>query len=73
MVVIPANGHERRRVLVDRVHSIVSNRVQNGDEQYLVRWTSDTSTSKPPLSWHSVKDLVRCLEQIQDYLEVREK
>ncbi|KAI4687847.1 uncharacterized protein J4E88_003440 [Alternaria novae-zelandiae] len=73
MVVIPANGHERRRVLVDRVHSIVSNRVQNGDEQYLVRWTSDTSTTKPPLSWHSVKDLVRCLEQIQDYLEVREK
>ncbi|KAI4616373.1 uncharacterized protein J4E87_008639 [Alternaria ethzedia] len=61
MVVIPANGHERRRVLVDR------------DEQYLVQWTSETTTTKPPLSWHSVKDLVRCLEQIQDYLEVREK
>ncbi|KAI4947646.1 hypothetical protein J4E91_006468 [Alternaria rosae] len=51
----------------------MSNRVQNGDEQYLVRWTSETLTTKPPLSWHSVKDLVRCLEQIQDYLEVREK
>ncbi|KAH6860717.1 hypothetical protein BKA58DRAFT_443497 [Alternaria rosae] len=51
----------------------MSNRVQNGDEQYLVRWTSETLTTKPPLSWHSVKDLVRCLEKIQDYLEVREK
>ncbi|KAG9186701.1 histone-lysine N-methyltransferase SUV39H [Alternaria panax] len=42
------------------------------DEQYLVRWAADTSTTKPPLSWHSMKELVRCLEHIQDYLEVRE-
>ncbi|KAF1833563.1 SET domain-containing protein [Decorospora gaudefroyi] len=73
MVVIPSNGHARRRVLVDRVHSIVSNRAQNGDEQYLVRWTTDRVTNKPPLSWHSIKELVRCLEHVQDYLEVREK
>lgn len=43
------------------------------EEQYLVRWNAETSTTKPPLSWHSVKDLVRCLEHIQEYLEVREK
>jgi hypothetical protein len=43
------------------------------DEQYLVRWNTDKSTNKPPLSWHSILELVRCLEHVQDYLEVREK
>ncbi|KAF1936559.1 SET domain-containing protein [Clathrospora elynae] len=73
MVVIPTNGHVRRRVLVDRVHSIVSNRVQNGDEQYLVRWSTDSPTNTPPLSWHSITELLRCLEHVQDYLDGREK
>jgi histone-lysine N-methyltransferase SUV39H len=43
------------------------------DEQYLVRWNTDIPTKKPPLSWHSIQELVRCLEHVQDYLEVREK
>ncbi|RAR07036.1 SET domain-containing protein [Stemphylium lycopersici] len=62
MVVIPSNGHVRRRVLVDY------------DEQYLVRWaTAEGSSTQPPLSWHSITELVRCLEHVQDYLEVRDK
>ncbi|XP_014559391.1 hypothetical protein COCVIDRAFT_35422 [Bipolaris victoriae FI3] len=73
MVVIPSNGYTRRRVLVDRVHSIVSNRVQKDDEQYLVRWNTDDASDQAPLSWHSIKELLRCLEHVQDYLEVREK
>ncbi|KAL1792176.1 hypothetical protein ACET3X_009927 [Alternaria dauci] len=63
----------RRRVFVDRVHSIVAHRLKNNDEQYLVRWREESSTTKPPLSWHSVKELVRCLEHIQDYIEEIEK
>ncbi|RMZ69069.1 set domain-containing [Pyrenophora seminiperda CCB06] len=92
MVVIPTNGHTRRRVLVDRVNSVLSNRVHNGvsllspcmvrarmlitalqDEQYLVRWKTDEKTTNPPLSWHSIRELVRCLEHVQDYLDSREK
>ncbi|EMD91601.1 hypothetical protein COCHEDRAFT_1224704 [Bipolaris maydis C5] len=73
MVHIKSFGYTGRRVLVDRVHSIVSNRVQKDDEQYLVRWNTDNASDQAPLSWHSIKELLRCLEHVQDYLEVREK
>jgi histone-lysine N-methyltransferase SUV39H len=36
-----------------------------------VRWKSDSIT--PPLSWHSIRELVRCLEIVQDYITVREE
>lgn len=73
MVVVPSTGQEKRRVWVDRVHSIVSNRRKKDEEQYLVRWTTDVDTLQPPLSWHSIYELVRCLEHIQDYLDIRER
>ncbi|KAF2869706.1 hypothetical protein BDV95DRAFT_576087 [Massariosphaeria phaeospora] len=72
MVVIPT-GRPTRRVRLDKVHSIVCNRVKDGDEQFLVRWKSSTSTGKPPLSWHAVNELTRCLELVQEYLETRHK
>lgn len=39
------------------------------EEQYLVRWNIDSETTTPPLSWHKIAELVRCLEHIQDYLD----
>ncbi|KAL6702606.1 hypothetical protein ACN47E_001306 [Coniothyrium glycines] len=72
-VVIPANRHGHRRVLVDQIHSVVSNRVQDSVEQYLVRWITQSPMSMPPLSWHSINELVHCLEHVQDYLDTREK
>ncbi|KAF1956413.1 SET domain-containing protein [Byssothecium circinans] len=72
IVVIPVFGQMSRRVNVHKVHSIVSNRVKGKDEQYLVRWNAPSPT-KPPLSWHSIHELARCLEHVQDYLELREK
>ncbi|CAO2650310.1 Nn.00g016020.m01.CDS01 [Neocucurbitaria sp. VM-36] len=73
MVVIPSNGYNRRRVLVDQVHSVLSNRIQNNEEQYLLRWNTKDPTTTSPISWHSISELVRCLEYIQDYLETRER
>jgi len=60
-------------VLLHPVWPVLRADIKIQDEQYLVRWKAETSTTKPPLSWHSVKELVRCLEHIQDYLEEREK
>ncbi|KAJ4380567.1 hypothetical protein N0V86_003926 [Didymella sp. IMI 355093] len=73
MVVIPSGSRHTRRVVVNKIHSVICNRVQNGDEQYLVRWHTDKKTPTPPLSWHLVHELRNCLELIQDYLETREK
>ncbi|KAF2472195.1 SET domain-containing protein [Lindgomyces ingoldianus] len=68
MVVIPTIGRGRR-VLVDQVHSIVCHRNRNEEEQFLVCWKTGSSTQTPPLSWHSVGELGRCLEFVQDYLD----
>ncbi|KAF1915155.1 hypothetical protein BDU57DRAFT_595763 [Ampelomyces quisqualis] len=73
MVVIPTNGYTKQRVLVDKVHSIISNRVLGEEEQYLVRWQTDYTTNTPPLSWHAIGELMRCLDVVQDYLEARAK
>ncbi|KAF2855978.1 SET domain-containing protein [Plenodomus tracheiphilus IPT5] len=73
MVIVPSNGHSKRRVWVDRVHSIISTRWKNDEEQFLVRWIADADPTKPPLSWHAVYELVRCLEHIQDYLDIRDQ
>ncbi|KAL5415397.1 hypothetical protein PMIN06_000330 [Paraphaeosphaeria minitans] len=70
MVVIPTTGGATQRVRVDKVHSIVSNRVKDREEQFLVRWKSDSIT--PPFSWHSIRELARCLEVMQDYITIRE-
>jgi len=43
------------------------------EEQYLVRWKTKEQTSTPPLSWHNLNNLARCLELVQDYLEKRER
>ncbi|KAF2637110.1 SET domain-containing protein [Massarina eburnea CBS 473.64] len=73
-VVIPVNGNmSSRRVSVQKVDSILSNRVKGNDEQYLVRWTAPSASTNPPLSWHSIHELARCLEHVQDYLESRQK
>ncbi|KAF2267068.1 SET domain-containing protein [Lojkania enalia] len=73
MVVVGKSRQSDRQVLADKVHSILCNRVRRGEEEYLVRWKTDTTTKKPPFSWHSLSELsrVRCLEFVQDYLEVR--
>lgn len=73
MVMVPSHGQDKRRVWVDRVHSIVSNRRKNDEEQYLVRWVTDNDTLRPPISWHPLSELLRCLEHIQDYLDIREQ
>ncbi|KAJ8117602.1 hypothetical protein OPT61_g1233 [Boeremia exigua] len=73
MVVVPSGSRHTRRVAVNKVHSILCNRVKDGDEQYLVRWHTEEETSAPPLSWHLINELQRCLEHVQDYLEEREK
>ncbi|KAF2631938.1 SET domain-containing protein [Macroventuria anomochaeta] len=73
MVVIPSSIRHTRRVAVDKVHTIICNRVNVGDEQYLVRWHTENKTSTPPLSWHLVNELQRCLEHVQDYLDERER
>ncbi|KAF2832842.1 SET domain-containing protein [Ophiobolus disseminans] len=73
MVVIPTNGYGRRRVVVDKVQRIRSNRVVDAEEQYLVQWKVDTRTNTPPLSWHAIEELVRCLDEVQDYLDARAK
>ncbi|KAF2002936.1 SET domain-containing protein [Amniculicola lignicola CBS 123094] len=73
VVVIPGTGHSSRRVLIEKVHSILSNRVRDGEEQYLVRWKTNAKTSTPALSWHVIDELSRCLEHVQDYLDVRSK
>ncbi|KAH6615007.1 hypothetical protein C7974DRAFT_57357 [Boeremia exigua] len=72
-VVIPSSSRRTRRVVVDKVHSVICNRVKDGDEQYLVRWQTEESTLNPPLSWHPIQELQHCLEHVQDYLEKREK
>ncbi|KAF2276200.1 SET domain-containing protein [Westerdykella ornata] len=61
------------RVRADKVHSILANRLKHGDEQYLVRWITKSSTPNPPLSWHYIWELSRCLEQVQVYLDSREE
>ncbi|KAI8941392.1 hypothetical protein NX059_002615 [Plenodomus lindquistii] len=73
MVVALSNAHAKRRVWVDRVQSIVSNRRKDNEEQYLVLWNTDVNSPEPPLSWHPISELVRCLEHIQDYLDRREQ
>ncbi|KAF1975077.1 SET domain-containing protein [Bimuria novae-zelandiae CBS 107.79] len=72
-VVIPSTGggNATRRVRTDKIYSIISNRIKGNEEQYLVWWKSESKT--PPLSWHSITELVRCLEIVQDYITVREK
>ncbi|OCL05109.1 SET domain-containing protein [Glonium stellatum] len=61
-----------RGVRVENVEKILSNRINNvGEEQYLVRWRTQTKTQRPPLSWHGLSELSRCLELVQDYLEVK--
>ncbi|KAL5393231.1 hypothetical protein DPSP01_000063 [Paraphaeosphaeria sporulosa] len=71
MVVIPTiGGPATRRVRVDKIHSIVSNRIEDREEQFLVRWKSDSTA--PPLSWHGIRELARCLELVQDYITIRE-
>ncbi|KAH7114301.1 hypothetical protein B0J11DRAFT_132643 [Dendryphion nanum] len=72
-VVIPSTTPPASRVLLDKVHSILSVRTKDGDEQYLVRWKTDLPTLSPPLSWHSISELARCLEYVQDYLDERAK
>ncbi|KAF2739926.1 SET domain-containing protein [Polyplosphaeria fusca] len=72
-VVIEGTGKPTSRVLVDRIHSIICNRVEDGAEQYLVRWKTDLPTEYAPLSWQSLGELARCLEYVQDYLESRAK
>ncbi|KAH7095501.1 hypothetical protein FB567DRAFT_512719 [Paraphoma chrysanthemicola] len=73
MVVIPTSGFGKRRVLVDKVESVLSNRVINGEEQYLIRWKTNLRNNTPPLSWHGIEELVRCLDEVQDYIESRAK
>ncbi|KAH7385763.1 hypothetical protein BKA66DRAFT_74980 [Pyrenochaeta sp. MPI-SDFR-AT-0127] len=72
LVAIPTNGYGRQRVVIDKVHSIICNRLKDHEEQFLVRWISDEPIAKAPLSWHSISELVRCLEHVQDYLVTRE-
>ncbi|KAF2120659.1 hypothetical protein BDV96DRAFT_609812 [Lophiotrema nucula] len=72
-VEIPMSGPPTRRVLLDQVHSVICNRIKDGEEQYLVRWKTDSLPQKPPLSWHNINELARCLEHVQDYLDARTK
>ncbi|PSN73211.1 SET domain-containing protein [Corynespora cassiicola Philippines] len=70
MVVIPTNGRASRRVLLDRIHSIICHRSKGEEEEYLVRWKADgNNPGKPPISWHNVYELSRALEYVQDYLD----
>ncbi|KAL5116747.1 hypothetical protein ACEQ8H_005359 [Pleosporales sp. CAS-2024a] len=76
MVVIPTNGFGKRRVAPTKasllaVQAILSNRVVGQEEHYLVQWKSEQQSNTPPLSWHAIEELVRCLEEVQDYLEAR--
>ncbi|KAF2189534.1 SET domain-containing protein [Zopfia rhizophila CBS 207.26] len=73
MVVIPSNGQPTRRIRIDRVDSIVCHRVKNQEEQYLVRWETTSRSQNPPLSWHNLKELSRCLELVQDYIDALDK
>ncbi|OAK98719.1 SET domain-containing protein [Phaeosphaeriaceae sp. SRC1lsM3a] len=73
MVVIPTSGSSKRRVLGDKVYRILSNRVVGQEEQFLVQWKTDLRTEAPPLSWHPIDELVRCLDPVQDYLDIRAK
>jgi histone-lysine N-methyltransferase SUV39H len=73
MVVISTNGHRKCRVLIEKIHSILSNRVIATDEQFLARWKTAVNTATPLLSWHSIGELVRCLDDVQEYLETRAK
>ncbi|KAF2029402.1 SET domain-containing protein [Setomelanomma holmii] len=43
------------------------------EEQFLVRWKTETRTNTPPFSWHTIEELVRCLDNVQAYLEARAK
>ncbi|KAF2018882.1 SET domain-containing protein [Aaosphaeria arxii CBS 175.79] len=70
-VAIPISTPTRRRVLIDRVEAVLCHRSKDGEEQYLVRWKNNGDAEYPPLSWHSVSDLARCLEYVQDYIESR--
>ncbi|PVI08479.1 SET domain-containing protein [Periconia macrospinosa] len=71
-VVIPIRGQTSRRVKVEDVVRILSNRSKGTEEQYLVQWACSNAPEKPPISWHSVNELSRCLELLQDYLAIRE-
>ncbi|ORY06661.1 hypothetical protein BCR34DRAFT_489947 [Clohesyomyces aquaticus] len=71
MVVLPSCRPLARRVLFDKVHAILCNRITGEDDEYLVQWKTSAPTQTPPLSWHSVFELQRCLELVQDYLEER--
>lgn len=72
MVIIPTGSGTEPRLKIEYVEQILSNRVNNaGEEQYLVLWSSKSSASFPPLSWHNLNELSRCLELVQDYLEAK--
>lgn len=43
------------------------------EEQFLVQWKTELKTGAPPLSWHAIDELARCLDPVQDYLDIRAK